>query len=56
MFGLFKKKSEIERLQSKYEKLMNEWHRLSSIDRAESDKKYSQAQDIMTKIEELQEP
>ena len=39
MFGLFKKKSEIDVLQKKYEKLMSQWHELSSINRAESDKK-----------------
>lgn len=53
MFGLFKTKSEAEKLQIKYEELMKEWHRLSSINRSESDKKYSEAQNIMTKIEQL---
>jgi len=54
MFGLFKKKSEIEILQSKYDALMKEWHRLSKINRSESDKKYVEAQSIMDKIESLQ--
>ena len=31
MFNLFKKKSEVEKLQEKYEKLMKEWHKFSSI-------------------------
>ncbi|WP_445956944.1 Lacal_2735 family protein [Yeosuana sp.] len=53
MFSLFKTKSEAEKLQIKYEELMKEWHRLSSINRSESDKKYAEAQDIMTKIEHL---
>jgi len=54
MFGLFKKKSEIEVLQKKYEKVMQQWHALSSINRAQSDKKYAEAEDILKKIESLQ--
>ncbi|SHJ39580.1 Lacal_2735 family protein [Aquimarina spongiae] len=53
MFGLFKKKSEIDVLQKKYEKLMSQWHELSSINRAESDKKYAEAEEILKKIEVL---
>ncbi len=53
MFKLFKSKSELEKLQSKYEALMKEWHELSSINRAESDKKYAEAQAIMNQIELL---
>ncbi|GAA3515699.1 hypothetical protein GCM10022393_32070 [Aquimarina addita] len=54
MFGLFKKKNEKEILQKKYEKLMSEWHKLSSINRTESDKKYEEAQQVLTKIESLE--
>jgi len=53
MFGLFKKKSKIEILQGTYERLMSDWHKLSSINRAESDKKYAEAQIILEKIEAL---
>lgn len=53
MFGLFKKKSEIDVLQKKYEKLMSQWHELSSINRAESDKKYAEAEEILKKIDAL---
>lgn len=53
MFGLFKKKSEIEVLQEKYEKLRKESHKLSTSNRAESDKKYAEAEGIMDKIEAL---
>lgn len=53
MFGLFKKTSEIEKLQKQYEKLMGDWHRLSNINRAESDKKYVEAQEVLEKIETL---
>ncbi|MGB3606777.1 MAG: Lacal_2735 family protein [Psychroserpens sp.] len=54
MFGLFKKKSEVEKLQEKYEKLMKEWHALSTTNRGESDKKYAEAQKIQDQIEALQ--
>ena len=53
MFGLFKKKTEIEKLQIKFAKLMEESHKLSTINRSESDKKYSEANDIAKQIETL---
>jgi len=55
MFGLFKKKSEEDILQEKYQKLMSKWHKLSSINRAESDKVYAEAQLILDKIEALKQ-
>ena len=54
MFGLFKKTSELEKLQKQYEKLMADWHKLSNINRAESDKKYAEAQKILKRIEAIQ--
>lgn len=54
MFGLFKKKTEKEKLQEQYNDLMKEWHSLSSTNRSESDKKYAEAQEIMTQLELLQ--
>ncbi|MDP5157605.1 MAG: Lacal_2735 family protein [Flaviramulus sp.] len=53
MFGLFKKKSEVDKLQNKYKSLMKEWHALSSINRSESDKKYAEAEEIAKQIEKL---
>tara|TARA_R110000868_G_scaffold5891_3_gene34329 strand:- start:983 stop:1150 length:168 start_codon:yes stop_codon:yes gene_type:complete len=53
MFGLFKKKSEVEKLQEKYGKLMKEWHALSSTNRSESDKKYAEAEAIAKQIDIL---
>ncbi len=53
MFGLFKKKSEVDILQKEYKKLMKEAFELSKINRSESDKKYAQADDILKKIEIL---
>jgi hypothetical protein len=57
MFGLFKKnsKSELEKLQKQYEKLMADWHKLSTTNRAESDKKYAEAQKIIEQIEILKQ-
>ena len=52
--GLFRRTSEVEKLQKKYEKLMADWHKLSTINRSESDKKYAGAQEILQRIEQLQ--
>ena len=54
MFGLFKGKSEVEKLQDKYHKLVSEAHRLSTINRTESDQKTKEADDILKEIEALQ--
>lgn len=54
MFGLFKKSTETEKLQKQYEKLMKEWHALSTTNRSESDKKYAEAQKIQDQIDTLQ--
>lgn len=53
MFGLFKKKNKIEKLEDKFNKLMSEWHKLSSINRSESDKKYAEAQELAKEIDAL---
>ncbi|MEL6558190.1 MAG: Lacal_2735 family protein [Bacteroidota bacterium] len=53
MFGLFKKKTEVEKLQDKYEKLINEAHKLSTIDRKASDLKTYEADQVLKKIDEL---
>lgn len=54
MFGLFKKKSEVEKLQGTYKKVMAEAFKLQSINRTDSDKKYLEADNILKKIESLQ--
>jgi hypothetical protein len=51
MFNFFKKKSKIEVLQVKYEKLLEESFLLSKTNRSESDKKFVEAQSIMSEIE-----
>jgi hypothetical protein len=53
MFGLFKQKSEKEKLQAQYEKLLKKSHELSTTNRAESDKVAAQAEEIAQKIEKL---
>lgn len=53
MFGLFKKKSEKETLQNKYEKLMKEAHSLSTTNRKQSDDKVFEADEVMKQIEKL---
>jgi len=55
MFGIFKSLSKLDKLQKQYEKLMNEWHKLSSIDRSKSDEKYAEAQRVLDQIEVLKQ-
>ena len=54
MIRLFKKRSQTEILRDKFEKLMSQWHELSSVNRKESDKKYAEAQEILAKLELLE--
>ncbi|MEN3322402.1 Lacal_2735 family protein [Mariniflexile soesokkakense] len=53
MFNLFRKKSEIEKLESTFKKLMKEWHELSSVNRKLSDEKYAMAQALIPRIDQL---
>jgi len=53
MFGLFKKKTEKEKLQEKYQKLMGDAHTLSKTDRKASDQKVVEAEEVMKQIEAL---
>ncbi|MBT8327318.1 MAG: Lacal_2735 family protein [Bacteroidia bacterium] len=53
MFGLFKKKTEKEKLEDAYEKLLAEAHRLSTINRTQSDAKAAEADQVLKKIEAL---
>ena len=54
MFGLFKRKSELERLQFEYKKLSEESFRLSRSNRRESDRKTAEAEAVMKRIQALQ--
>lgn len=53
MFGLFKKKTEKEKLQEQYKKLMTEYHKLSTTDRKAADIKMAEAEEIGKQIEKL---
>lgn len=53
MFGLFKKKTEIEKLQERYQKLQEESYKLSTVDRAKSDLKAAEAEEVAKKIDAL---
>ena len=54
MFGLFKQKSEVEKLQNQYEKLMTKYHKLSTVNRTEADKVYAMAQELVEHIEQAE--
>jgi len=53
MFGIFKKKSEKEKLHAQYEKLMKESFELSTQNRSKSDAKAAEADAVMKRIEAL---
>lgn len=53
MLKLFKRKSEKEKLQVKYNKLLEEAHKLSTTNRKMSDQKVFEANEVMKKLEIL---
>lgn len=53
MFGLFKRKSEKEKLYKEYQKLTKEAHTLSTSNRKLSDQKAYEAEEVMKKLEKL---
>jgi len=53
MFGLFKKKSPAQKLQAKYEKLIQEAFELSTKNRTLSDQKQAEAQEVLKEIDAL---
>ena len=55
MFGFFKKKTPLEKLQLEYKKLLAEAHKLSKIDRKKSEQKMAEANEILNKIDDLSE-
>ncbi|NVK27870.1 MAG: Lacal_2735 family protein [Flavobacteriia bacterium] len=54
MFGLFKKKTEKEKLEDKYQKLLDQSYKLSHSNRAESDKLAAQAEEVRVKLEGME--
>jgi hypothetical protein len=55
MFGMFKKKSDKEKMLEQYKKLVEEAYILSKSDRSASDAKTAEAADLMVKIDTLKE-
>lgn len=53
MLGLFKKKSEKEKLQDKYKKLIEKSYKLSHTNRTESDKVAAEADELLKQIEKM---
>jgi len=53
MFRIFKKKTEVEKLQSKYKALLKEAYDLSKINRSKSDQKTFEAEEVYKQIELL---
>ena len=53
MFGFFKKKSPMEKLQAEHDQLIKEAYKLSSTNRSASDAKTAEAHEIMKQIEAL---
>lgn len=51
MFNLFKKKSNLDKLQAEYKKLMAEAHRLSTTDRKASDAKVAEAEEVAKQMD-----
>lgn len=56
MFYIFKKKSEENKLNAAYKKLLKEAYILSTSNRKESDKKHEEADNVLKKIEALKKP
>lgn len=55
MFGLFKKKTEAEKLQEKYKKLVAEAYALSTTNRKASDEKTAEADAVLKEIDRLKQ-
>jgi hypothetical protein len=54
MFSIFKK-DPIKKLEQEYKKFMEEYFRLSTSNRAESDKAFAKAEEIMKELEKLKQ-
>jgi len=55
MFGIFKKKTKIEKLEIKYKALLKEAYDMSKTSRSKSDQKTFEAEEVSKKIEILKE-
>lgn len=54
MFNIFKKKTQVERLNLKYKKLLKESYKLSTTNRKLSDSKVAEADEILKQINLLE--
>ena len=50
MFKLFKKKSDIQILNKRYKKLMEQYYHVSKIDRKESDRIFTEAEKVLAQM------
>jgi len=55
MLNLFKKASEKDKLNKKYQKLISEAHKLSHTDRKASDAKMAEAEEVAKKMDQLED-
>ena len=55
MFGLFKKTSEKEKLNKKYQEMLARAHKLSHTDRKASDMLMAEAEELAKKIDKMNE-
>lgn len=55
MFGLFKRKTELEKLEIKYKALLKEAYELSKTNRSESDKKTFEAEEVLQQMDILKQ-
>lgn len=53
MFGLFKNKSELEKLQDSYKALLEKAHKVSQSNRTAGDKIMAEAEEVAKKIDAL---
>lgn len=53
MFGLFKKKTELEKLQESYKELLEKVHKASQSNRTAGDKLMAEAEEVAKKIDAL---
>ncbi len=55
MLGLFKRKTEIEKLEIKYRALLKEAYELSKTNRSKSDEKIFEAEEVLKQMEILRQ-
>ena len=53
--GLFKKTTPKEKLLKKHKKLLEDFHRLSSIDRRKADAALAEAEEVIKELDKLKE-